>query len=38
MLALHVLMYYIGFVPDALEAESLVREVAADIDAAETGS
>lgn len=29
MLAFHVLMYYIGFVPDALEAESLIREVAA---------
>jgi hypothetical protein len=28
-LAFHVLMYYIGFKPDALDAESLIREVAA---------
>jgi hypothetical protein len=29
MLAFHVVMYYVGFVPDAMNAESLVREVAA---------
>ena len=29
MLAFHVVMYYIGFVPDSLEAELLIRQVAA---------
>ena len=28
-LVFHLLMYYFAFVPDALDAESLIREVAA---------